>query len=208
MRIQPQQNVNANRTAGAAKAGEPAFKTQSIAPGGLAPEAAQVMGRDRIALAPPQMVIISGPAQPAAHAQPAQAPAAGPDWGGVVAWIFNPFKLQTAIGAVGQAIGQAVAGAIQGAASGLGGLFKGPEPQPARPVEVPVRVIAAEPAVEAPRDDSRERIAGLMAEVWGTAALFNESSYAWWKGQLKLVNGDYDRLQEVMVAYKKSIERA
>lgn len=54
----------------------------------------------------------------------------------------------------------------------------------------------------------RGRIAALMQEVWGTPELFNETSFKWWKGQLKLVNGNYDRLQEKMVDYKKSIERA
>lgn len=202
MQVPPQQQVNVNPASLAGKANEAAYKIQNVAPGGMAPEAAQLMARDRIALTPPQVVIVTG------AAQPAQAPAAGPDWGGVLAWVFNPFKVQAAVGAVGQAIGQAVAGAIQGVAGWLGGLFKPQEVPLATPVEVPVKVIKPEPAAAAASDDSRERIAGLMNEVWGTKALFNEASYAWWKGQLKLVNGDYDRLEEVMRAYKKSIERA
>lgn len=47
----------------------------------------------------------------------------------------------------------------------------------------------------------------LMTEVWGTDAYCNDTSFAWWKGQLKTVNGDMDRLRGVMEDYKKGIDR-
>lgn len=49
------------------------------------------------------------------------------------------------------------------------------------------------------------RIFKLMTEVWGTDAYCNDTSYKWWKGQLKTVNGDLDRLRTVMEDYKKGI---
>jgi hypothetical protein len=51
------------------------------------------------------------------------------------------------------------------------------------------------------------KIFALMTDVWGTDAYCNETSYKWWKGQLKLVGGDYEKLREKMADYKKSIER-
>jgi hypothetical protein len=54
----------------------------------------------------------------------------------------------------------------------------------------------------------RGRIADLMNQVWGTSALFNESSFTWWKGILKEEKGDYDRLRERMVTYKQDVDKA
>jgi hypothetical protein len=46
----------------------------------------------------------------------------------------------------------------------------------------------------------------MMTEVWGTDGYCNHTSFMWWKGQLKTVNGDMDRLRVLMENYKKSIE--
>jgi hypothetical protein len=46
----------------------------------------------------------------------------------------------------------------------------------------------------------------MMTEVWGTEGYCNHTSFMWWKGQLKTVNGDMDRLRVLMENYKKSIE--
>lgn len=63
-------------------------------------------------------------------------------------------------------------------------------------------------AEDAQANSPRGRIADLMNQVWGTGALFNESSFAWWKGILKEEKGDYDRLRERMVSYKQDVDKA
>jgi hypothetical protein len=63
-------------------------------------------------------------------------------------------------------------------------------------------------ADDARANSPRGRIASLMNEVWGTSALFNESSFAWWKGILKEEKGDYGRLRERMVSYKQDVDKA
>jgi hypothetical protein len=57
------------------------------------------------------------------------------------------------------------------------------------------------------RASLKSRIFDLMTEVWGHDRFCNDTSYAWWKGQLKLAGGDFDKLRDTMTAYKKSIER-
>jgi hypothetical protein len=105
------------------------------------------------------------------------------------------------------------AGAMMAAASAVSWLVDQFQPKPLEPaLSVPVSVTnpneaPIEVAVPEKPKSHRERIYDLMGEVWGTKAICNDSSYRWWLGQLKLVNGDYDRLRQVMTDYAKSIER-
>ncbi|MNS22328.1 hypothetical protein D3C72_541130 [compost metagenome] len=105
------------------------------------------------------------------------------------------------------------AGAMMAAASAVGWLVDQFQPKPLEPaLPVPVSVTnpneaPIEVAVPEKPKSHRDRIFDMMGEVWGTKAICNDSSYRWWLGQLKLVNGDYDRLRVVMTDYAKSIER-
>jgi hypothetical protein len=268
MRIQAQQNIQ-NTVATQAK-----YKTQHVVEPAAGLEAVSLMAKDGFvnrgnlptvgAKAPDPLII---------KKEPGNEPAAQPAWVGVAAWVFNPFKGASAVGAIGEAIGQAVAGFIAGVFNFFGGLMKGPEPQPALPAPATVAPTTEQPSeadrarlgqvfdtldengdgrltgpeltqnalfkfdsvtdagktreqfieeafklereggvtltVDAVRANSpRSRIAELMNEVWDTSALFNETSFAWWKGILKEEKGDYDRLRERMVSYKQDIDKA
>lgn len=107
--------------------------------------------------------------------------------------------------------------ALMAAAGGLATVINNwggkAEPEPARSVPVEVKkpeaaAPAETPECPSPAEVQKARIFALMTEVWDTDAYCNEQSYKWWRGQLKLVNGDMDQLREVMMAYKKSIERS